>query len=167
MLGFQSSGLWVKWLAIHVPPPCLLLVGGDRDEFFSHLLEGTGQALSTLALQFVMRGCLWWGCENCAVGYKRWEQKKGFSWEKCRAGAWCRAMRVRYMRCPEVSLVSIFWGCPEVCYDLPEEAGGKGWDVIVVVWNWKLSTKIKLRFVKSISVTLIPNLILSFDASSS
>ena len=23
--------------------------------------------------------------------------------------------------------------CPEVCYDLPEGAGGKGWDVIIVV----------------------------------
>ena len=50
-----------------------------------------------------------------------------------------RAMRDQYMRCREMPLVPIFLGYPEVCSDLLEGAGGKGWDLIVVVWNWTLS----------------------------
>ena len=55
---------------------------------------------------------------------------------------------------------TIFRGYLEVCSDLLEGAGGNGWDVIVVVWNWTLSAEINQGFVIFISVTLIPNFIL-------
>ena len=76
----------------------------------------------------------------------RWRLERPSCWTSLillgRSSADSRAMRDRYMRCREVSLVSIFWGCPEVCYDLPEGAGGKGWDGInssymgTFGWNW-------------------------------
>ena len=34
--------------------------------------------------------------------------------------------------------VPISWRYLKVCSDLLQGAGGKGWDIIVVVWNWTL-----------------------------